>query len=463
MKSWMRGFLVWILAMVVVGGSASLSFAVFGDGPRQGGQFTNERGRGIPGVKVTITRINPNGTETKSETETDDRGFWFFPTTGGSGNVTRIQFIEKDGERSTFSGPFQDLAPVSQSGLRVPLGLRQGLSRDFLEFNVLDSDEEMYFWFGPNIVNVLAYWFFGPDDDYYDNEAPWRVQNPGGRFGTIGAAVGGHVVNKDFTLDKRMVVFTDFDSNGVPTVGADPVSRDFRDGFDPNLTVQKGFAEIFVNAGSMRFSKYRLDNAFNVKFGAGRVNYEENRDLSSSDTSSSSNSVSSNEQTEFSGTHPAVGIGGSHVLYAPVSPLYFGFVWDIFWIPSISVEDSPLLSATSSSPGNVLSRRTDLSYQDLSVGGRTGWVFSNSLAGFLGVGGSWSWLDVDTLIRTEPLANFTREEKITRELSGGGVYGEAGLDFHVPNTRFFGRVQSRFNADGFDVLFKTAIPDLYAF
>lgn len=460
MKSWMKGILTLVLALAVVGGSASQSFAVFGDGAGDGGRFV-KRGKPMAGVKVTITQTNPNGTKTQTESETDDRGFFFLPPTGDS--VTQIRFTEKDGTVSTFSGPFHDLDAVRPLGMA---GSGINPQAEILRFDFLASDEEGGF---PNIANIgreeeqssgipnIGNGFGGSNGMY-----PWRVQNPAGRFGTIGAALGGHIVNKDFSLDKRMVTFTDFDSNGVPTAGADPVSRDFRDGFDPNLTVQKGFAEIFVNVGSLRFSKYRLDNALNVKVGAGRVNYEENRDLSSSNTSLSSNSVSANEQTEFSGTHPAVGLGGSHIFYAPVSPLYVGFIWDMFWIPSISVEDSPLLSGTSNGAGNVLSRKTDLSYQDLSVGGRTGWVFNNSLAGFLGVGGSWSWLDVDTVLRTEQGVN-TRKEEISRELSGGGVYGEAGLDFHVPNTRFFGRVQSRFNADGFDLMFKTAIPDLYVF
>lgn len=96
MKSWIKGILVLVLAVGVVGGMVSQAFAVYGDGAGHGGQFKGKNGNPVAGVKVKITRTFiqftekngevstlPNVTTRTDETETDDRGFFYLPPGGG--------------------------------------------------------------------------------------------------------------------------------------------------------------------------------------------------------------------------------------------------------------------------------------------------------------------------------------------------------------------------------------------
>jgi hypothetical protein len=109
MKSWTKGILVLILALGMIGGTASLSLAVYGDGAGDGGQLTDSKGKPMANVKVRITQRNPDGTRTVRETETDDRGFFMLPWTGGP--VTNLQF-GSGGKWYTFGGPFHDMREV---------------------------------------------------------------------------------------------------------------------------------------------------------------------------------------------------------------------------------------------------------------------------------------------------------------------------------------------------------------
>lgn len=115
MKSWMKGILALIFILGLVCGTASTSFAVFGDGAGDGGQLRDPSGRPMANVKVRITQLNPDGTRTVRETETDDRGFFFLPWSGGE--VTQIQF-RTGGKAYTFGGPFGDIPEVG--GIILP-------------------------------------------------------------------------------------------------------------------------------------------------------------------------------------------------------------------------------------------------------------------------------------------------------------------------------------------------------
>lgn len=143
MKRLLNGMLVLILTVGAVVGLASQSFAVYGDGAGDGGQFRDKQGKIVAGAKVRITQVQPDGTKKTTETETDDRGFFFLPWTGGP--VSQIQFI-KDGKTSTFSGPFYDLD-------EIPSFARRGTDPEdvLLAFDMADSDEEGGV---PNIPNV---------------------------------------------------------------------------------------------------------------------------------------------------------------------------------------------------------------------------------------------------------------------------------------------------------------------
>ncbi len=131
MKSWKKGILALIFVVGMVGGAASTSFAVFGDGAGDGGQLRHQ-GKPMANVKVRIVQRNPDGTMTTRETETDDRGFFLLPWTGGP--VTNIEFLS-DGKWYGFGGPFHDLDAV-------PLAARPGTCPEceIVDFNLADAD-----------------------------------------------------------------------------------------------------------------------------------------------------------------------------------------------------------------------------------------------------------------------------------------------------------------------------------
>ncbi|MDT7041616.1 carboxypeptidase-like regulatory domain-containing protein [Candidatus Nitronereus thalassa] len=132
MTSWTKGILVLILALGMIGGTASLSLAVYGDGAGDGGQLTDSKGKPMANVKVRITQRNPDGTRTVRETETDDRGFFMLPWTGGP--VTNLQF-GSGGKWYTFGGPFHDMREVLPSE-------RPGTCSEceILDFHLPDAD-----------------------------------------------------------------------------------------------------------------------------------------------------------------------------------------------------------------------------------------------------------------------------------------------------------------------------------
>lgn len=443
MTSWMKSLLILAIAVAVFGGWSSQALAVFGDGAGHGGQFTNKKGTPVAGVKVKITRTLPNGTTRTDETETDDRGFFYLPPGGGNtgGGVTQIQFIQKNGEVSTFGGPFSDV-------YRIPISERNGTNPSdvILDFDYWDSDEEGGNPWWPNIANVDD-WFDGPDDD---DMYPWRVQNPGGATFTTG--VGAGFLRKDYNLNflRTNTTFEDRNASGLPT-GSSPAgsSNENEDAltndFDPNIALNIAFGEIFMTMPSQRFSKYRIDNALNIKVGAADVNFEQNR-----------TGGNNSEQTEFSGTVPYIGFGGSHVMYAPGFPIFMGLNWDLSWIPNSDLGREPIGTPSSSSP--LLTRQNRLSYQSSSVEARIGWVLRSFFAPFFGVGGSWQSVDVRTRYRTDEGSGFVREQRVDQEYDGGGAYGLAGADFRVLRSPLFGRVQSTFNGDGYGMLFKLTMP-----
>ncbi len=164
------------------------------------------------------------------------------------------------------------------------------------------------------------------------------------------------------------------------------------------------------------------------------------------------------EQTEFSRTVPFIGLGGSHVMYAPGFPIFLGFNWGLAWIPRTDIDREPVGIPTSGGAGAVLDRQNRFSYQSSNVEVRVGWVLNPFYSSFFGVGSAWESVDVQTKLRTDQGGGFVREEIVDREYSGGGTYGLVGADFRVLRSPFFCRVQSTFKRDGYGMLFKLTMP-----
>lgn len=361
------------------------------------------------------------------------------------GSVTQIQFIEKNGKVSTFGGPFSDV-------YQIPISERNGTKPNdvILDFNYWDSDEEGGNPWFPNIANVDD-WFDGPDDeDMY----PWRVQNPGGATFTTGLGAGFLRLDHKLDFDRQntsAAEFMDGAFSGTPAgaAGENSDKNALTNDFDPNIALNIAYGEIFMTMPSQRFSKYRVDNALNVKIGAADVSVEQNR-----------TGGNNSEQTEFSGTVPYVGFGGSHVMYAPGFPIFMGLNWGLSWIPKTALDREPMGSASTGSLGAIISRQNEISYQSSNVEARMGWVLNSFFAPFFGVGSSWESVDVQTKINAVGPggAGFIGQERVDREYSGGGTYGLAGADFRVLKSPLFGRVQSTFNGDGYGMLFKLTMP-----